>query len=394
MATTVWWMDPPRNFEAGGYITHSKHDDEETIDTENQSYYCGFKCVRQWYLPFLSDHYESYSYHSFFKFQIPTTSGTVQSAYLTMMVGNAGNIMNVNPVYMDVDVYYKPYKDVMPPPASNPFPWDTLDEWDYSPAQWTYIDHWEDMYDMWADYMIYGPYWLPMLEVTSGLQVAIGNSCEWFGVRVSPNYDAPLDWDWDERPTAYDQECWIGFYGACTPAWSSTPTGHPYSHSHPTPWLKITYDTGEEQEVPGEPYTPPGGSYPASGVVNCVAADAKAKSAIAGTSAGGLWYVWSGGGEWDKIFEVDSEVTAVYIDYLRNLLDYPNEAIAWFGTSNGDVYRSVNSMASWQKVYEFSGAIGKIKGSNIDSSKVAVGAGTDIYVSGDGGDNWQLSYSG
>jgi len=398
MATSDWWIDPPRNNLAGGRII-SKNSDGSVDETrlENQFYYAGFECVKEWSFPLdvISDHYESYYSHSYFKLQVPTLSGvTLDSATLYVMVGSILNVQVPDTTQMSLKAYYKSSYN------ANDFPWATLDEDDEGSAGWTEIGTFDTVAGIQTDYNTYGPYWMDGLDITTAIQTVIASGWGWLGIRLQLTHKAPIGWDYDHRPSDTNQLLEITFQGAMTTYWSNNlPPNHPEDYNHVTPWLKISYSVippEEDQEEPGEPYTTVSGStpYPASGVVNCVTADVKAKSAIAGTSIGGLWYVWSGGGFWNKIFEVDSAITAVYIDYIKNLLDYPEEATAWFGTDSGDVYKTTDSFATWDKVKAFGVKVVEIRGSEMNSNKVVVATETDIYTTMDGGENWILAKSG
>ncbi len=385
MATEVWWIDPPRSVLAGGYMTWKEHDAEiETVYHHTQNpYYVGFDCIKQWSIPFLSDHYECWSYHTFIQFHLPAqASGTLVSAELYLMVGYAENIMNVVAHYQDIDIYYKNVMDYLD------FPWDYLTELDYDDGTWTKnAVSIEDMWELWGDFMVEGPHWIGPFDVTSGVALALGYGWDRTAFKLTPNYRTPLDWDYDERPTPYDQKLWVSFYGAINPYWVESPTGFPDAFVSPVPWLKLTYSGVDipPQYVPGEDVTTSGqGSE-----ILCVSADPKAKMGIIGANTGSLWYCWSGGGEWNKIYEADEPITAVHMDYLKNFLDYPTTEIAWFGTASGNLYKSVDSLTTWDLNYSFPSAIVEIKASQLDSNKVVVGVEDGVWVTMDGGTTWR-----
>lgn len=388
-----WWLDPPRSIEAGGRIISKASDDSvNEVQDENRFYYAGFDCVKEWGFPLdlISDHYESYYDQTYFKFQIPVLSGIVYSgATLYVMVAMIENIQVGDTTLISLKGHYRSTY------ASDKFPWALLAEDDQLDAGWTELGSFGTVAQIFTGYYTAGaPYWMAGLDVTSAVQDAIDNGWTWLGFKLQLTHKAPIGWDYDHRPTGIDQVLKIWLQGATTTFISNNlPTGHPASHDHVSPWLKISYSTlpeEEEQEEPGEEYTISGGSNPYTGVINCIAADVKAKSAIAGTTAGGLWYCWSGGGFWDKIYEVDSEVTAVYMDAVKNFMDYPTEEIAWFGTMSGGVYKSIDALASWNQVGSFSSKVVEIQGSELTSDKVVVGTELNgIYVTNDGGVSWQ-----
>jgi len=155
--------------------------------------------------------------------------------------------------------------------------------------------------------------------------------------------------------------------------------------------LKLTYSGGTTQYVPGEDVVPnpvSGEGSSADVHINCIAADPKAKMAIAGTESGNLWYCWSGGGVWDKMIDGDEPITAVWMDYIRNFQDYPYDEIAWYGTSSGNLYKSLDSLGNFTFVKAFPTAIREIMSSNEDSDKVVVGVDDGVWVTIDGGDTW------
>jgi len=398
MATEIWWIDPPKSALLGGYLTFKEHDNVvDTVNSTNNNLFVGFQCVKQWSFPLdlISDHYECWSYHSFMKFRVPTTaSGTMTSAELYIMVGGAELILNVLPVYMDIDVWYKNVY------AATEYPWHILESHDYPTGTWQKnASSFEDFYEMWGDFLVYGPHWLDPCDVTAAVQQAIDEGWTWVGIMLTPNYRAPLDWDYDERPTAYDQQVMLAFYGAVTPYWVNAPTGFPNAYCAPTPWLKITYEGGQTQYVPGEDVTTSGdiGYLPSdddpawSGGtgISSISADSKARMAIAGTYGGGLWVCWSGGGVWNKAYELEEPITAVRLDIIRNFQDFPNDATAWFGTYNGHLYKSEDSLGTWTLITQaFLKPIWEIRVSETDSNKIAVGVDDGIWVSTNGGDSW------
>lgn len=388
MATEVWWVDPPRNHEAGGWMSHKYHDDEvDTVHIQNTHYYSGFCCQKQWFFPLdlVSDHYECWAYHFFTKFRIPTTtSGTFESAELYLMLGGASLRLTPPPTDLDIDIYYKSAFQLAT------FPWFTLDEGDYASATWTQNPNSiENVNQIWADFAdsFSQPVWLTPVVVTSGVQEALDEGWDWAAFRLVPSYLTPHDYDWDNRPTDYDQLCWLSFYGAVNPHWVAAPLGFPDAYVSPCPWLKITYSGGDTQYVPGEDVVTSG----EGSAVNCVAADPKAKMAIAGTNGGNLWHVWSGGGLWDKIIDGDEAITAVWMDYIRNFQDYPYDEIAWYGTASGNLYKSEDSLGSFNLMNTFATQIVEIMSSNQDSDKIVVGVLDGVWTSVDGGLTWTES---
>ncbi len=387
MAEYEYWMDPPRNTGAGGCITWEKNaNDSYKVDTENVNYYVGFKCQKNWFFPLdlISDHYESYSYHTFMKFELPTiTSGVLTDARLHLMLGNAMDNLSVNPIYIHMNVYYKDYETIGPPFE---FPWQPLVEGDYSLADWVLCGAVDNFYEYYASFLVSGIHWIPSIDVLSGVALAYSKGWQYVALKLSPSYDAPIDWDYEDQYHGYNEECWVAFYGAQTPYWTNTPTGHPNTYDHPSPWLELIFSGG----VTSDEQTEPGEITHSGSLVLCVAADPKAKQAIAGTQSGNLWYTWSGGADWDKVYECGEPITAVAMDYVRNFKDYPGDEIAFFGTQSGHLYRNIHSLSpgDWKLVKTFDSPVVEIRISDMSSNKVVCGVEDEVWTSANGGTSW------
>jgi photosystem II stability/assembly factor-like uncharacterized protein len=162
--------------------------------------------------------------------------------------------------------------------------------------------------------------------------------------------------------------------------------------------LKITYEGGQTQYVPGEDVTTSGdiGYLPSDDSpawsggtgISSISADPKARMAIAGTYGGGLWVCWSGGGVWNKSYEIEDAITAVRMDIVRNFQDFPNDEIAWFGTYGGNLYKSEDSLVTWTLKNTFTHSIKEIRVSELSSDRIVVGCDESIWVSTNGGDDW------
>ena len=83
-------------------------------------------------------------------------------------------------------------------------------------------------------------------------------------------------------------------------------------------------------------------------------------------------------------------ISAVHMDITRNIINYPTTAIAYFGTSTGELYKSTDSMETWRLIGTFTGIV-EIMSSNTDPDKVVVGASDGVWISKDGGISWDLS---
>jgi len=84
-------------------------------------------------------------------------------------------------------------------------------------------------------------------------------------------------------------------------------------------------------------------------------------------------------------------ISAVHMDVTKNIINYPNNAIAYFGTTFGVLYKSTDSMDTWQEITTFSGSVVEIMSSNTDPDKIVVGANDGVWISTDGGSSWTLS---
>jgi len=403
-----WWIDPPRNVTAGGVIVSKASDDSVSqVDYGNKFYHVGFKCTKEWGFPLdlISDHYESYYNKSYVRFQIPTLSEVFDSALLHIMVALVENIQVGDTTLISLKCYYRSSYD------ATKFPWAGLDDDDQSDVGWTELGSLGTVAQIFTGYYSAGgPYWMTGLDISTAVQDAIDNGWTWLGFKLQLTEKAPIGWDYDSRPTSLNQLLDIRLQGALTVYLSNNlPPDFPAStvNNYVSPWLQASYvalPPEDDQEEPGEDYTTSSGSNPypgdglppASGYVSCIEADPKGKSAIAGTSIGGLYYTYSGGSVWEKVYEVDSKsrITTVYMDYIKNMVDYPDNATAWFGTYDGDIYKSIDSLQSWALIKSFDYDVKKISGSNTDSNKVAAVVGTKIYTTFNGGDDWVESYEG
>jgi hypothetical protein len=328
--TNTWWVDTPRNETAGGWIGWKYHDDVlYDITTSNSVYNVGYRCVKQASFPqdIVSDRYESVFYTSFFKFEIPNLEnlGTPVSTRLYLQWYFA-DYQDTNPPTTQIDLYYRSgTKDI------SYFPWSTLSERDYSDGNYTLIGSYASVPD--TKYLIdsSGNFWYEY-DVTAAYADCVSKGLGFIGFRLSTNDIKPSNWDWDNRPTSFDQTCWAACLGGATPQWSYMPFDFE-GMNHASPWLQIAYDGTLVQEKPGE--LPVEGSTTIEGNIECVAADCKAKFAAVGTYAGSVWITWDGGASWDKIYEVPSEnkVSSIYIDKKFNFKDYPTNSVSWMSSN-------------------------------------------------------------
>jgi hypothetical protein len=379
-----WWQDPPKNSMAGGYITRNKQaDTTELIDTYNSTYFCGFTCheVSEWFGYYHCN--ESSHYNTFIKFGIPQSimASGVSYVGLTLKVANAEfNITDEEILGHPIHVYTTDLPSVVK------FPYEKLGEADVPLTDWNYAGVWENITDIYDEVTANGPYWLPFFDVTSGFMHAIDSGYPFLAIRLRPMYDSPYTWNYYHYP-GWDQKSYVSFYGAAigTYCWQEMPEGFPTASGLPTPWLKIVCN--EEQQEPGD-------ELPEA--ISCINSDYKSHSALIGTTKGGLWRTWDYGNSWAKIFETPvsgNAITTVHMDTKKNIVNYPNNAIAYFGTASGELYQSVDGMQSWTEIYDFPSEVVEVMASDENSDKVVVLAKDGVYTSIDGGVVWDKKLS-
>jgi len=136
--------------------------------------------------------------------------------------------------------------------------------------------------------------------------------------------------------------------------------------------------------------------------ITSLAADPKYKTCLAATANYNLYKINWNGSSWDSTlvaYGVDSQITSIYMDYVNNLQDLPNNQITWVGNAAGDVYISKDSLTSFRRVYGFSIAnssdysIVKIDGSEIDSNSVVVVTTNKVFNTRDLGSSWRTIVS-
>ena len=398
MSDVIWWLDAAKNTTSGGLLRYARSDGDLQFYAGNNSYYwIGFKCVKEANAiesALGNDKYEAYSYHSFIKFDFPSTvTGPVGSAVLYLRLynnpeGDPSARCNVDPLPTNayLDVWYKNIND-------GGFPWSTLSVSDYGWPSWKYFA--SSSKNVWeiVGQSAVGGGWLAEIDVTTAFNYAFNMGWSSVAFRFTMGkfgipWLAPDDWTYKTRPTSYDQECWFILCGASylkigdpPPTYKETTEK---SNSSGCPWLKVTVPSGElpEQWEPGEENNPT--------IINKIDADVEASMALAGTEGGGLWVTMSGG-EWYKVYERYRPITAVYMDYIKNFVAHPNDQVSWFGTASGEIFKSTDSLYTWERRANLVGVVHDIEGSDLDSNKVAAAVGNSIYTTTNGGDTWVLS---
>jgi hypothetical protein len=122
--------------------------------------------------------------------------------------------------------------------------------------------------------------------------------------------------------------------------------------------------------------------------------------------------LWNNG-TWNKlmVYEGTIPITAVHIDWILNAKDFPHASIGYFGTSDGWLAKNIPVFTNseriyyeslmgyeagqlpvnfgvWTNLHLFDSPIERITTSDMDSTKLVVGAGTSVYTSLDGGISW------
>jgi|GEM_PF-4883222 len=389
MATTVWFARAPRNASSGGHIRYAKASAEvQWTNITSPNYPVGFECIKEgWIIG--SDKYEAYTHHPFIKFPIDdiVASGQLSNAQLHLRIYDGNwNVYNTDAENMYLGVWHRSS-------YTSGFPWSvTLSDTDYGAGGWAHTNRSSESIFSLIGQARSMERWMGPVNVTSAVSEALAKGWKWvafrfmfcsqFGIMM----DAPSDWNYDNRAAPYDEKLMLNIRGAMSQGSVASPSGFPEPSSDPCPWLQLSFVEGT---VPDQ-WTP--GEYNNPTIINKIDADPEAATAIAGTEGGGLWITWSGG-VWHKAHERYRPITAVYMDYVRNFVAYPNDQISWFGTASGEVFKSVDSLYTWERYADFEGIVYDIEGSDLDSNKVAVAVGNNIYTTRNGGETWTLSKS-
>ncbi len=148
--------------------------------------------------------------------------------------------------------------------------------------------------------------------------------------------------------------------------------------------LIVSLDGGESWQQSNS--TEPTKSILSSGRVNAIAVDPKNKCTVYATMANKIYKTETCGRDWAQIFfdpRTDKIFTQVAIDWF-------NPTILFAGTSDGDVFRSVDSGVSWQTSKRVDGVvITSLVIDRHDSRTLYVGTqGEGILKSTDSGTTW------
>jgi hypothetical protein len=302
--TETWWLDAVKNPGAGGMLKHAKYADFVTsVDLSNTQYWVGFVC--QAGLSSAPYNYESESVDSFIHFDLPSGIGVPISAILYLRAFE-GNYLSEGSWKGDinVNVYYKDIVDY----ASSAFPVASLDSQDNPLEQWVWegsiATSMQDIIDEVSNTGYANPTWY-LVDVTNAV---INSPVVQVSFRIRASQDAPTGWSYTSRPYNYNEYFRLAFVGALGSRIQEPPPGFPLNvDQHANPWLQIVYDTPSggspppPQPEPGEIVT---SGYQSQNSVLCVAADSKARVAIAGTAHGSLYMSRSGSSDWKKIYEI------------------------------------------------------------------------------------------
>jgi hypothetical protein len=345
--------------------------EEEWI--ESRYLFAGFKCqnIGSTILP----NYEVWQYQSFVKFDtlnLDPAKVTSVTLYLWQVGGKyvASNVaLNIS-----VDVYARSSY------SSSAFPWDGMDANDWGTTGWSKVG---SLCYVKQAVMNSPSSWFS-IDVTDEYKLALSSSWQYFGISLLSSPLKPSGWS-NTKAYTPNEEAYVSLGSALSLNTASyVPSSYEeeagYSSRLQCPTLRIEYT----ESVPA----------PTASPVNCVTADAKAKVALAGTDSGNLWKIFEKYDKWYKyiLYEFEDSVTAIYIDSKKNFLDEPNDAIVWVGLDNGKVYRSEKAGKSpWSLMKTCDDSIDEIRGSELDSNKVAVGEGYNIHTTSNYGKTWRTS---
>lgn len=123
-----------------------------------------------------------------------------------------------------------------------------------------------------------------------------------------------------------------------------------------------------------------------TGRINAVAVDPKNKCTVYATRANEIFKTETCGRDWNRLF-FDAQTTKVFTQLI---VDWFNPTILYAGTSEGDIFKSVDSGVSWQISKRVEGTrINHIVMDPRDSRLVYAGTqGDGIWKTNDGGTTW------
>lgn len=407
MAQHVRWICPPNNSTAGGCIqaTYGKWSVNPpyvptTIDFVNDTnayYFCGYNCDN------ISDsYYPCKSFESYTKFDITEVKNFALAEATLYLYFDVGGREQGDHDAPQVKIWYRD-PDGFGEYDAEDFPWDTLDTEDWLGyvylsnkytqvnAPWGDLTHINTGTSSYVASIVNGNDGWYEIDVTEALSGIFNEGWNWFAIAIVSDRYLPTYPDWDYyNPQSIEQELWTSCFGATTSFYRGSIADYPASKIRACPWLKVTIET--EETPPEQPL--PGIFVEDTYNVQSVAADSKSLVALAGVSSGNLWITSDGGRRWDILQQFDSSITAIYMDIIKNHNDFPDTATAWVGLYGGEVYKSIDSFKTWSLVKTCSDAIVEIRGSELNSDKVVVGAGNSLYITANGGSSWiQKSYS-
>jgi hypothetical protein len=263
------------------------------------------------------------------------------------------------------------------------FPMLTIQDW--SSSGWTRVNSFGTIAQMsnFLDTMAMN-WW--SLDVTSIVSSLLADGYTKCGFKIVSSASTPPSWSYTSSPPSkYAEAANVISEGPLsTNTTKDTATGElPYSSFLTetgqsqcllTPWLRV-----------GTAVTPPSTPY---STITSICADPKAFVCLAGTASGNLWMIY-----YDTVAKVWNKnivystlggdgITAVYIDGVHNFKDYKNDAIVWFGTNSGNIYRGSIS-TTWNQInaIAYPQLISFIKGSEINSDNAVIATGNQLLVS-------------
>ncbi|MBU1348464.1 hypothetical protein KJ781_00130 [Patescibacteria group bacterium] len=123
-----------------------------------------------------------------------------------------------------------------------------------------------------------------------------------------------------------------------------------------------------------------------TGRINAIAVDSKNKCTVYAASANRIYKTETCGRDWATVF-VDPRTDK---SFTQLIVDWYNPTTLYAGTSEGDIFKSINAGVSWQAATRIEGTpISAIVMDPRDSRLVYVGTqGDGIWLTKDGGNTW------
>jgi hypothetical protein len=361
----VEWIYPVYDSKGGTIYIYkdSEGNDVTEVIPEQDILKCGYECMNSVVYTGSFRYYRSY-FTSFIYFNIPSIlSSNITSVKVYFRIkgfNSEGSSDNT------IDIFTKPDETV------TTFPTVTLDEDDRTTPSWFKIDDLGEIEYLSSLYA--NGVWLG-LDITSEFKDSIDFGLTMFPIKIAPSITQPPEYSFSRVVlTDYEEKSSVLIYGAGSLVkGDEVPEDYTESTIYYRPIIRIEYSTG----------TPTTASN-----VLCVDSDSKSDVFLAGTESGNVWriyYTTAGVLVKELVATFDGQVSAIYMDRVKNLLDYPSTALTWIGLSNGDVYRgTISRLPAMSPVLSLDAYITFIRGSDVNSNKVIITTSSRIYFTTDG----------